>query len=177
MIARTASDKAVPWWAVLIEGIALLVLGVLLLANTGETMLLLVQVLGLYWLVAGIIRIVQIFIDSTNWGWKLVGGLVGVIAGVLVLQHPLWSPLIVARALVIVIAIQGIVFGAIEIVAAFQGGGWGIGILGAVSVLIGIVLLVNPEFALWVPITLGIIAIGGGLIALVDAFRRRGATA
>lgn len=175
--ASAASDTSVPWWALLIEGVALLVLGLLMLTNTEKTTVLLVQLLGVYWLVAGLIRIIQIFVDSTDWIWKLVGGLVGIVAGILVLQHPLWSPLFVARGLVIVIALMGVVFGVIEIVGAFRGGGWGLGILGAVSVLIGIVLLVNPEFARWVPITLGAIAVAGGLVSVFASLRLRSATA
>jgi uncharacterized membrane protein HdeD (DUF308 family) len=176
-VKTATSENVLPWWAVLIEGIALLILGALLFANTAETTLIIVQVLGLYWLVAGLIRIIHIFVDSTAWGWKLAGGIVGIVAGILVLQHPLWSPLFVARALVIVIAIQGIVLGLVSVVLAFQGGGWGPGILGAVSVMFGVVLLVNPELTLWVPLVLGGLAFAGGVVAIAAAFLARRASA
>ena len=62
-----------PWWAVLCEGIALIALGLLLLAAPGMTTLIVVQFVGIYWLVAGIFKIVTIFLDRSGWGWKLGG--------------------------------------------------------------------------------------------------------
>ncbi|MBV9454528.1 MAG: hypothetical protein JOZ19_10470 [Rubrobacter sp.] len=41
----------------------------------------LVQVTGFFWLIDGVLRIVSIFVDSSSWGWKLVGGIIGVLAG------------------------------------------------------------------------------------------------
>jgi uncharacterized membrane protein HdeD (DUF308 family) len=121
--------KTAPWWLVLIEGIAAVIVGILLYTSTGTTMVVLVQVLGLYWLIKGIIEIISIFIDSSQWGWKLFGGIVGILAGILILQHPLWSAWLVPGVTVIVIGIFGIIIGLVGLVRAFQGGGWGLGIL------------------------------------------------
>ena len=78
-----AEEVGVPWWLVLIEGIALIILGLLLLANPAKTSVILVQVVGLYWFVAGIFKIISIFMDSSLWGWKLVAGILGIIAAVI----------------------------------------------------------------------------------------------
>lgn len=169
---KRTEDSGVPWWLVLIEGIALLILGVLLLANPGMTTLILVQFVGLYWLIAGIFKIISIFMDSSMWGWKLVGGIIGIIAGILVLQHPLWSPFVVGGALVIILGIQGIIIGIVGLVQAFKGAGWGAGVLGVISILIGILFLANIfMFTVSLPWAIAILALIGGVLAIVAAFK------
>mgnify|MGYP001825814436 FL=1 len=175
MTATTAEQTEgtqVPWWLVLIEGIALIILGLLLLANPAKTSVIVIQVLGIYWLSVGIIKIVSIFIDSSMWGWKLFAGIVGILAGILILQHPLYAPLLVGAALVIILGIQGLIMGIVGLIQAFQGAGWGVGILGVVSILIGILLLANLWlFTFSLPWVIGILAIVGGIIAIIAAFR------
>ncbi|NJN84083.1 MAG: hypothetical protein HC802_18620 [Caldilineaceae bacterium] len=86
-----AEQRVVPWWIVLIEGIAALVIGILLLQSPVETTVFLIQVLGIYWLITGIMSLVNIFIDSHMWGWKLFSGILGIVAGIWIIQHPWWS--------------------------------------------------------------------------------------
>ena len=167
-------SKGVPWWLVLIEGIFAVILGLLLFSYPGATAAVMVQFLGIYWLVAGFFRIISIFIDSSMWGWKLFAGILGIVAGLLILQHPLWSPFVVAGTLVIILGIEGIIFGIIGLVQAFMGGGWGTGILGVLSIVLGLVLLGNVWItALATPWLLGAIAVIGGIAAVVQAFRMR----
>src|SRR5215211_4429016 len=132
-----------PWWLVLLEGIAAAIIGLFLLTAPGATLFVLIQVLGIFWLVGGIFRIISIFLDSSLWGWKLIGGLLGILAGIVVLQHPLWSTVLVPAIYIIVLGIQGLILGGVNLIMAFQGEGWGIGILGALSIVFGLVLLFN----------------------------------
>ncbi len=175
MAAASVSAKetnAVPWWLVLIEGIALILLGIFLLTSPGATTLVLVQFLGIYWLVAGIFKIVSMFLDHSMWGWKLFAGILGIIAGIIVLQHPIWSPLVVGSTLVILLGIQGIIYGGIGLWQAFKGAGWGTGILAVLSIIFGIYLLANiGQATLVLPWVVGILAIVGGIAAIVLAFR------
>jgi len=171
-VIKRSEDLGVPWWLVLIEGIALLILGILFITSPGMTTTVVVFLLGFYWLVVGLLKIVSIFQDSAMWGWKLFAGILGIIAGIIVIRHPLWSPIIVTSALVIVLGIEGIIIGIVSIVQAFKGSGWGAGILGAVSILIGLVLLANVALsALSLPWVIGILMIAGGIIAIIAAFR------
>src|SRR5947209_4688881 len=140
----TPESMSIPWWLVLLEGIAAVIIGLFLLMSPGITLLFLVQVAGFFWLFGGILRIVSIFVDSSLWGWKLIGGIIGVLAGILVLQHPIWSTLLVPAVYVIILGIQGIIVGVTSLVVAFSGGGWGAGILGVLSIVFGIILLLNP---------------------------------
>jgi len=115
------------WWVPLMGGIAAIILGLLLLTAPAMTTATLVVFLGIYWLVAGIVGIVTIFTrkDKKGWGWSLVLGILGIIAGILVLQHPLWSTVLVPAVLVIVLAIDGLIIGVMQLIQGFTGGGFG----------------------------------------------------
>ncbi len=164
--------SSTPWWLILIEGIAAIIVGILFLASPGSTLVVLVQLLGIYFLVTGILSIVAIFIDSSAWGWKLFSGIIGILAGFIIIEYPLWSTLLVPTTIVLVIAIFAIIIGFINLIHAFQGAGWGLGILGVLSILLGIALLARPILsALSLPLVLGILAIVGGILAVINAFR------
>lgn len=170
----SSEQQELPWWLALIEGVALLIVGLLFLTSPGMTTVVTVQILGLYWIFAGILSIVRIFIDSSNWGWKLIAGIVGILAGLLILRYPLWSSLILGNTLIIILGLAGIVIGIVNIVQAFRGAGWGSGILGVVSIILGIVLLANVwVFAFSLPLTLGILSLIGGIATIFGAFRLR----
>ena len=98
----------------------------------------------------------------------------GIIAGLLVIQHPLWSTALIPTTLVIILGVMGLIFGTVGIIAAFQGGGWGAGILGVLSIIIGIALLGSPVMgAVALPYVIGICALVGGIAAIVQAFRMK----
>ena len=131
--------------------------------------------LGFYWLITGLLGLVQVFVDrSTPWIWSLLSGLVGILAGLFVLRRPLVAALTVPTVIVIVLGIQGLVMGALQIIGGLKGGGIGPFILGGINVLVGILLLGSPlAAALAVPIVFGVLLLiqGAGLIIL--AFRAR----
>ncbi len=139
-VTTQSGKSSVPWWLILIEGIAANIVGLLLLANPGSTLAVLVRLLGIYFFVTGILSIIAIFIDSTAWGWKLFAGIIGILAGFIIIEYPLWSTLLVPTTFVLVIAVCEIIIGLINLVHAFQGAGWGKGILGVLSILLGVVL-------------------------------------
>ncbi len=165
-----------PWWLILLEGVLAVVIGVLLFSNPVGASVFLVQVLGIYWLIKGIFMIISMFMDSTMWGWKLFSGIVGILAGFLIIsnEHPLLTTLLVFSVAVIVLGIQGIIMGVVYIVAAFKGGGWGPGILGALNLVIGAILLANALIgAAALPFVLGAFLLVGGIFAIVAAFKLR----
>ena len=176
MAATTMQKQApvIPWWVVLIEGIAAIILGILLLINPGSTTVLIIQFLGIYWFIDGIMSIVRIFIDKTAWGWKLLSGIIGILAGIAIIQYPLWATILVPTVMVWLFGFFGIIIGVIGLIQAFQGAGWGAGILGVLSILFGIVLLANPVVgAVTLPFIFGFLGIVGGIAALVMAFRMK----
>lgn len=171
-IDEAFGESKLPWWFLLLEGAIAIIVGILLLMNPVKMSVVLVQVLAIYWLIKGIVSIVSIFVDHSAWGWKLLIGIVGIIAGYILIEHPLGGTATVASAFVIVLGIQGIIIGIVELVQAFQGGGWGVGILGGLTTIIGVWLLLNAWAAARVlPWVLGILAIIGGIVAIVFSVR------
>ena len=155
----------------LLGGIVSLVFGILLIARTKGTIEVIMLLLGLWWLIEGLFNILAIFIDRTQWGWKLLGGIFGVIAGLLVLNFPLVGGAIYFSVMVFILGILGLLFGIVSLVAAFQGAGWGIGIFGAVSAIVGLLLMFNTligaQALLWI---FAILLILQGVAALLLGF-------
>lgn len=169
-----AQTKEIPWWLILIQGIFSVLIGFLLLISPGLTTVVLIQFLGFYWFVGGIIGIVSIFINSHLWGWKLFAGILGILAGLLIIQNPLWSTLIVPPTLILILGVEGLFIGVVNLIQAISGAGWGVGILGALNILFGLLLIANPMIgAATLVILLGILGLVGGIIAIVYAFRVR----
>jgi uncharacterized membrane protein HdeD (DUF308 family)/predicted flap endonuclease-1-like 5' DNA nuclease len=172
--SKTTNTQAVPvpWWLVLIEAIAAIIIGFLLLINPGSTTVVLVRLLGFYFLISGVLSIISIFVNSSLWGWKLFSGIIGILAGIAIVDHPLWAALIVPTTFLWVLAIFAIIIGVIYLIQALQGAGWGKAALGALSILLGVIILGRPLLAsLSLPLILGILLLAGGILALIDAFR------
>ena len=166
--------ETLPWWVVLVEGILVALFGLLLLVAPGASLFFMVQLLGLYLFIAGIFRIIGIFLDSSFWGLKLVAGILCLIAGLAVLRHPLWSTIAAPAGLVIIVGFLAMLQGAAGLVVAFQGGGWGMGVLSVLGILLGLILVINPLIGVAaLPFILGIFMLIGGVGAVVQAFRMR----
>jgi len=166
-----AEPAAFPWWLVLLEGLAALLIGILLVTNPGITVLTLVVFLGVYWLIGGVFDLVSIFLDHRRWGWRLFTGVLGIIAGLVIVRNPLWAGLAVPTTLVYVLGIIGVIVGGARLVGAFTGGGLGEGLLGVVSIILGIFLLMRPLISLqFLVYVIGFWAIAGGVAMMVGAF-------
>jgi uncharacterized membrane protein HdeD (DUF308 family) len=163
------------WWVFLLQGFAGIIIGLMLITEPGATLVALTTVLGFYWLITGVLALVQVFVDrATPWVWSLLAGLVGILAGLFVLRHPLVAALTVPTVLVIILGIQGLVIGAVQIIGGFKGGGIGPFILGAINVLVGILLLGSPlAAALAVPLVFGVLLLIQGAGLMILAFRVR----
>jgi uncharacterized membrane protein HdeD (DUF308 family) len=163
------------WWLFLLQGIAAIILGLMLITAPGATLIVMVTFLGFYWLIEGILALVHIFVDrSVPWIWSLLVGIVGIAAGILVLRHPLLAALTVPTVLVIILGVQGLIMGVLEIIGGFSGGGIGSFILGVINVLIGLLLLSSPATAaLAVPLVFGILLLIEGVGLIIWAFRAR----
>jgi uncharacterized membrane protein HdeD (DUF308 family) len=171
-------ETTFPWWLVLLEGIFAAILGILLLIEPAATLVFLVQVLGFYLFLEGILRIVSIFLDTSLWGLKLGIGVLGILAGIVVLNHPLWSAVTIPTFIVYVVGYLAIVEGIIGLIHAFQGGGLGAGILGILVIIFGLILVLNPLIGLVaLPFVLGGFMLVGGIAAIVASFRLRSSPA
>jgi uncharacterized membrane protein HdeD (DUF308 family) len=173
--ATIESPQPSVWWVFLLQGIAAFLLGVMLLTAPGATLLTLVTFLGFYWIVSGVLSLVQMFVDrSVPWIWSLLIGITGVAAGILIVRHPLVAALTVPTLIVIVFGIEGLVMGVLELIGGFSGGGTGSFIRGAINLLIGLLLLSAPmAAALAVPFVFAVLLLVQGVALVALAFRVR----
>jgi uncharacterized membrane protein HdeD (DUF308 family) len=174
-VLAPSTQQSSVWWLFLLQGIAAIILGLTLITAPAATLILIVTFLGFLWLIEGILSLVHVFIDrSIPWIWSLITGIIGVIAGILVVRHPLLAALTVPTVLVILLGWGGLIMGACEIVSAFRGGGIGSFVLGAINVLIGLLLLSSPvAAALAVPFVFGVLLLIEGVALIVLAFRTK----
>jgi uncharacterized membrane protein HdeD (DUF308 family) len=163
------------WWLALLQGIAAVIVGAMLVIEPADTFLALIPLIGIYWLVIGILSLVRIFIDrSVPWIWSLLSGIIGVLAGLAVLRHPLTAAILIPTVLVIVLGVQGLVMGICELIEGFRGGGAWSFILGIINILVGVLLLARPvAIALAVPLVFGILLLVQGVALIIWAFRAR----
>jgi uncharacterized membrane protein HdeD (DUF308 family) len=166
--------KLPPWWLVLIEGILLIIIGIFFFVSPYQTLVTAVWVLGLYWLIRGVIDLVSLIWDRAMWGWKIFAGILGIVAGWILLQQPLGGALVLSSTLVFMLGFIGIFIGIASLIRGFQGAGWGTIILGVVEIVLGIILLMNAGGAAsWMPWVLGGLAILGGILTIVFSFGLR----
>jgi uncharacterized membrane protein HdeD (DUF308 family) len=164
----------VPWWVVILEGIIAILVGLFLLYRPAVTTIFLLQILGIFWLAEGILSVIGALIFSGNRLWKLLSGVLSIIAGVLILMYPIYSPFIILTFLVVFIGIWAIINGVVKIALALKGGGWGIGILGVLTIILGLLLLTNSLVgALFLPWIFGFFLIVGGIGAVLGGLKIR----
>jgi uncharacterized membrane protein HdeD (DUF308 family) len=182
-MTTTASNREIRmpapgWWSMLlIEGIVILVLGLALFLAPAMALFVLVQLLGIYyWLVTGILSIASIFVDSRMWFLKLLAGLLGIAAGIIVNQHPVWSALLVPTTLTLILGIIGIGVGVLHLVRVFKGAGWGAAALGVLNLGLGVLILMMSLLATLVLIyAIATWLVLMGILTIVAAFMTRSA--
>jgi uncharacterized membrane protein HdeD (DUF308 family) len=72
------------WWVVLLLGIVNVIAGVLCLTNPGITAIFFVTLIGVSWLITGMMEIyaaISLRKEITNEGWLALAGLLSVVAG------------------------------------------------------------------------------------------------
>jgi len=158
----------------LFGGIISLIFGILLFTQTTATLALIMLLVGLSWFIQGILTLASIFIDKADWGWKLFGGIIGLAAGLLVLRNPVESTVAIPAIYAILLGIFGVLIGLTALIAAFQGEGWGVGIFGAFSLLIGLAMMFNSVIggAVLIWLTALLLVIQGG-VGIYWFFARR----
>ena len=163
----------VPWWLILLQGLAALIIGIYLILYPIMTTIYLVQVLGWYWIFVGLLTLATILMDKTDWMWRALSGILGIIAGMVVIGHPYWSAILVPETLVIVVGILAICFGALSLFRAMREG-WGAAIMGALSIIFGLLIIGSPFVGIAILIyLLAVLAIVGGMATIYLAFQLR----
>jgi uncharacterized membrane protein HdeD (DUF308 family) len=178
--ATQVQTKQRPWWLTLISGILSMIIGATLLWGNFTTRvdlyMLLVTLLGIWWMIQGVVDIISIFIDHSMWGWKLFIGIISIAAGYYIVSYPVISAIELPQIFALVLGIWGMMYGIILLIMAFQGGGWAPGILGALGIMFGLALMANyavPGMGLAMLWTAAVFALVGGGVMIFRAFKQR----
>ncbi len=169
------ADLLLPWWIVLLWGLLTLVVGGMFLLNPGQTMEFFIIFLGAYWLVGGIFTLVCLVIDRSNMGLKIFLAVINILAGILILAYPLYATIFAFTFLIMFIGFWACFIGAAHIYQAYRAKDAGNGVLGIISIIFGILLLLNPFIAAaLLPFVFGGFAVVSGIASCYVAFTLKG---
>lgn len=157
-------------------GIAAVVLGICLLVWPGRSLEVACVIVGIYFLVSGVIRIVSSIVEvGLPGGWRVLGviiGLILVVGGIVVLKNVAVSTAMLAVMFTLIVGIGWIMEGVMALVESWQvaGSGWAI-LYAVISILAGFVILFMPlSSTVWLIIFGAISMIVMGVVAVVRAF-------
>lgn len=165
------------WWSFLARGLIAIILGIILIAMPGITGTTVIVLVGLLVLLEGLVNVVLAItrgIKGYSWGWTLAWGLISILIGGLILSRP-------STALTVVIILAGlwaIVVGIIMLAFSFDlppdtGRGF-VGILGFLSIVMGIIILAYPAGSAYaVAVLVGIYALIRGVYEIILAVMAR----
>ncbi len=179
---RSLPTEASYWWVYILQGIAGIIIGFMLLSKPIGTTLVLVQFLGLYWLLVGFIDVIVAIVDrkvEEHSGLKFVGGLIGILAGIFILNNALYAGIITPVILLYFVAFIFILNGLIRLfLGSKKEGGmykwsWGSFFVGLFYVIFGLLLLAMPLGLSVASLVLatGYLLIIGGILEIVLSFK------
>lgn len=165
------------WWLFLLRGIVGILFGILIFLFPGAGLALILAFLAAWMLVDGIASLVQAVRggpDPTgrhrSRTWLAVDGVLSLLLAIVVLLMPGLS----AVALVLVVGAWAIAVGALRVVLGWRAGDWLLGLLGALSVLVGLWLVIAPGPGLLALVWLvGIQALAMGFLFVAFGWRLR----
>ena len=165
------------WGWVLLRGVIGIGVGLFALVQPVVTFGLLVLIFAIYSIADGIAAItasIRAMRRDQSWAWLLLQGIVSLAAGVIVLMMPVFA----AKVFLYVMGFWAIVGGIVLVIAAFKlpidHGRWLLAIAGALSVLWGILLLMQPATgALVLTLWFGVYTMTLGIFFTVIAFTLR----
>ncbi len=166
MTTEAATDRTINY-AFLLGGLTAAIFGIILLIRQEEALTLMIVLLGLWWFIQGAFMLFSVFIDREDWVWKVLLGVLGLVAGIIVMQNPDDAVTFLGSALAIVLGIIGVIIGIMAIIGSFRGGGFGALMFGVVSGAIGLLFIFNDLFSAGLLVTLfAILLLIDGLSAI-----------
>jgi len=165
------------WKRLAVQGAAAVLFGLGTLVWPGITISVLVLLWGAFAFVDGVTALSAAIADRllVHRGWVAFWGVTGIAAGIVTLVWPSMT----ALALLVVIATWSLLIGGSRIAFAISArkqvpGAWSIGLSGALLVLLGVILVVNPSAgAIGITWAIGWLAFLFGTVELSLAFEVR----
>jgi uncharacterized membrane protein HdeD (DUF308 family) len=161
------------WGLVLLQGIALFILGLLLITAPEIATVILVACLGIYWLTSGILSIARLVSGdrASHRLGPLVAGILGIVAGLVVIQYPRIIAAISPLGIVVILAAVAMLWGSLDIVQGVRGGERVLIVTGILDITIGLLMLESPaSIAVTLPVWLGILGMVGALALIAIAY-------
>ena len=126
-----------------IRGIVLLLFGLVLWIHPVKVMMTITMVIGAYILIEGIVLLIGgLRLKASTRGWFVLNALLGILLG----AFALFSPLVVDKALIVIIGIWELLGGCRELFYPVKSGSgrfWTV-ISGLLSIIIGLVFIIPP---------------------------------
>ncbi|MFA9563967.1 MAG: HdeD family acid-resistance protein [Acidimicrobiales bacterium] len=163
------------WPVAMFIGIVTLVIGVIVIAWPSQTLTVLAVLLGIQLLLFGLYRLIHAFSsDVRSTGLMAFVGILGMVAGVIVLRNPFETVAVLATLLGVV----WIVGGAIELMTAIVDGSadnrWFMVFSGLLSIAAGVLVVAWPAPTLtviaWIA---GLYLVFAGILVCITAFKLR----
>lgn len=174
--ARTAISKT--WGVLLFLGLLSIVIGIVIMAWPGKTVVVVAVILSIWLVVSGIFEIIRGFSRGLSGGMRallFIGGVLSLILGLFAFRGFVVedSPLDAVWLLALFVAINFIFSGIAQLFTAGEvkeGRGWNI-FGGIVTLLLGIIILVVPSDLVLLAWIFGIFVVISGIMLVVSAFR------
>jgi uncharacterized membrane protein HdeD (DUF308 family) len=118
MAIADSEDTAGSRWFVAVLGLLSVIIGILFLRHTEETVTTLAFLIGLFWVVGGIIEFFTAYSDygSPARGWRIAMGVLAFAAGIVTLV----VPHLTLNVLAVIMGIWLIIYGVLEIALSLQ---------------------------------------------------------
>ncbi|MBT0993585.1 DUF308 domain-containing protein [Cellulomonas sp. DKR-3] len=177
-IDETGRELRALWWLPVLRGVVLLLLGLLMLFHPLETLAAITWVFGVFAVLDGVLILLQAFVDRAKgvmW-WQVLGGLIVIGLGVVVMVWPKPTVLVLfylVAAWILAVGLFGLVGSVVLHKRAEQT--WFVALaFGLVNLVIGLLLVLNPQTSLSVVMILtGVFALVGGVLLLVSGLAAR----
>lgn len=171
------TEMASHWLLGVLGGIISVLIGWYLLATPTITVVILVQVLGFYWIITGVIGIVSsIFGRGEGRGWEFASSTLGLLAGLIVINSPVLSSVVSTAFLVYMLGFLFIFNGVATIFTDDKGHSSFILrlIVGVLSILVGLAMFGNVFFtAKFFVLVIGVLTLVGGISAIITSVMLR----
>lgn len=167
--------QTLPWWVVLLVGIASLVVGALLIVSPRTAITDFFRIAGAASAIGGAVTIIRILSDRRAWGWKLFGGIIAIVVGLLLLVLPLGSAYLASAFVVWLVGTMALLGGVGLIVLGVAFARWRYTVGGILAFAFGglVILTMALSSLVVIPLLFGIGAVAVGALAIREAFRMR----
>lgn len=151
---------------IFLQSILCMILGASLVVAPLSTLSAVMVLLGGYWLLRGLATVGHAFAEPTRWAGKGAVAVLNIVGGLLVLQAPLLGVFSLGLSIILFLGAQAVISGGIEVVAGLRSHKPPLSVLGLVNIILGGVILMHLVVPMTIlPLSLGLVALVGGMLA------------